>query len=358
MLQNQFWFMKLKLSTNKTYGIFAVLYIVLIIVLVQVEKDATNGNIKTIYDGFWYSIVTLTTVGYGDYFPVTAGGKILGLAVIFSSLGVLGFLIGNITNIIQNHMEKKKRGFFGTDFTNHFVIIGWDNFAKNVCDQIVNAHCNIAVVTNNSNDLELIKDLYSSNQVFVLLADYDNMEALEKVNIKEANSMFVNFVEDTKSLIYVINLRKRYEVNMVVALQTSELKETFQAIGVNHIVSKNDITSKMVASYIFEPDVAAFTEDLIETSVEGDDFDMNQYRVIESNPFLNVDYMEAFIDLKKKYDCILVGVTKMIDNKRVLLKNPSDNVKIELNDYILIISSAIYQKRLDKEFGVKEGVID
>lgn len=350
--------MKFKLSANKAYIIFTGLYIILIVVLVQVEKEASNGNIKTIYDGFWYSIVTLTTVGYGDYFPVTAVGKLLGLAVIFSSIGLLGFLIGNFTNIIQNHMEKKKRGFFGTDFTNHFVIVGWDNFAKNVCDQIVNAHCNVAVVTNNTNDLELIKDLYSSDQMFVLLADYENMDALEKVNIKMANSLFVNFVEDTKSLIYVINLRKWCEVNIVVALQTSELKETFQAIGVNHIVSKNDITSKMVASYIFEPDVAAYTEDLIETSVEDDDFDMHQYRVIESNPFLNTNYMDAFVDLKKKYDCVLVGITKNIDNKRVLLKNPSENVKIELNDYILVISSAVYQKRLDTEFGVKEGSIN
>lgn len=350
--------MKFKLSANKAYIIFTGLYIILIVVLVQVEKGASNGNIKTIYDGFWYSIVTLTTVGYGDYFPVTAVGKLLGLAVIFSSIGLLGFLIGNFTNIIQNHMEKKKRGFFGTDFTNHFVIVGWDNFAKNVCDQIVNAHCNVAVVTNNTNDLELIKDLYSSDQMFVLLADYENMDALEKVNIKMANSLFVNFVEDTKSLIYVINLRKWCEVNIVVALQTSELKETFQAIGVNHIVSKNDITSKMVASYIFEPDVAAYTEDLIETSVEDDDFDMHQYRVIESNPFLNTNYMDAFVDLKKKYDCVLVGITKNIDNKRVLLKNPSENVKIELNDYILVISSAVYQKRLDTEFGVKEGSIN
>lgn len=350
--------MRLKLSLNKAYWISAILYVVLIVVLVQIEKNAANGNIKSIYDGFWYSIVTLTTVGYGDYFPVTPIGKILGLAVIFSSVGVLGFLIGNFTNIIQNHMEKKKRGFFGTDFTNHFVIIGWDNFGKNVCDQIVNAHCNVAVVTDNTNDLELINDLYPNDQVFVLLADYNNMEALVKVNIKETNSVFVNFYEDTKSLIYVINLKKLHELNVVVVLQTSELKETFKTIGVNHIVSKNDITSKMVASYIFEPDVAAFTEDLIETSIEGDDFDMHQYRVTKTNPFLDMDYMDAFIDLKKKYDCILVGITKIKNNKRVLLKNPSENVKIELDDYILVISSAIYQKRLDMEFGVKEGVID
>lgn len=350
--------MKLKFSTNKFYWLFAVLYVVLIIALVQVEKLNPKSNIKSIYDGFWYSIVTLTTVGYGDYFPVTAIGKILGLVVIFSSLGVLGFLIGNFTNIIQNRMEKKKRGFFGTDFSNHFVIIGWDNFAKNVTDQIINAHCKVAVITNSQNDLELIKDQYPDDLLFVLLADYDNMEALTKINIKDSNSVFVNFPDDTKSLIYVINLKKHHDVNVVVALQTSELKETFKSVGVNHIISKNDITSKMVASYIFEPDVAAFTEDLIETSVDVDDFDMSEYKVTEVNPYLNFDYMDAFIGLKQEYDCILVGIAKFENEKRILIKNPSKGVKIELNDYILIISSTNFQKRIEKDFGIKEGVIN
>ncbi|MDA3890166.1 MAG: potassium channel family protein [Salinivirgaceae bacterium] len=350
--------MRIKLSTGKLYWLFAVLYFVLLFLLVQVEKKDPNANIKTFYDGIWYSVVTLTTVGYGDYYPVSALGKILGLVVIFSSLGVLGFLIGNFTNIIRNRMEKKKRGFFGTDFSNHFVIIGWDSFAKNVADQIVNANCNIAVVTNNNTDLELIKDMYPEKRVFVLLADFENHEALLKVNIQGSNSVFVNFSDDTKSLIYIINLKKQYNVNVVVALQTSELKETFQTVGVNYIVSKNDITSKLVASYIFEPDVAAFTEDLIETSVKENDFDMHEFKIIESNPFLEVNYFDAFVKLKKEYNCVLVGITKIIDGQRTLIKNPTEDLNIEINDYILIIAGANFKKKIEDDFGVKEGVIN
>lgn len=350
--------MKTIFTANKYYWIFAILYFVLLTVLVNVEKVSPNANIKTFYDGVWYSIVTLTTVGYGDFYPVTPIGKILGLVVIFSSLGVLGFLIGNFTNIIRNHMEKKKKGFFGTDFTNHFVIIGWDSFAKNVADQIVNANCKIAVVTNSENDLNLIKDLYSDTKVFVLLADYDNMDALNKVNIIESNSVFINFTDDTKSLIYVINLKKQYNVNVVVATQTSELKDTLKSVGVNHVISKNDITSKMVASYIFEPDVAAFTEDLIETSVKENDFDMHQYKITEENQLVGTSYMDAFVELKKKYNCVLVGITKKNESGKVLLKNPSEDITIELNDYILIISSTNYQKQIEKDFGILEGVIN
>ncbi|MBL4746916.1 MAG: potassium channel protein [Flavobacteriaceae bacterium] len=348
--------MMFRFLKGKYNWVLFLFYILLIFCLVQVEKNHVNANIKTMIDGFWYSVVTLTTVGYGDFYPVSNIGKAIGLIIIISSLGVLGILIGNITTIIQTQMEKKKKGLFGTDFHNHFIIIGWDDFARNVTDQIINAKSNVAIVTNSMTDLELIRETYSKEQVFVLFADYKNMDSLKKVNIEKANSVFVNFEEDANSLIYIINLKKQFEVNIVVALQTSELKETFKSVGVNHSVSKNDITAKMVASFIFEPDVALFTEDLMETSVKDDDFDINQFKVIEGNPFLSKKYIDAFIGLKKEYDTILIGLVKINGSTRTLLKNPSEDTIISLGDYMLTISNNKALQRLTKVFGVNEGI--
>ncbi len=342
---------------GKYNWILFVIYLLLIFTLVQVEKDHANANIKNMVDGFWYSLVTLTTVGYGDFYPVSSLGKVIGLVIIISSLGVLGILIGNITNIIQIQMEKKKKGLFGTDFKNHFVIVGWDTFARNVTDQILNANSKVAIVTNNIADIELIKETYTKDQVFVLFADYKNIASLTKVNIKEANSVFVNFKEDSDSLIYIINLKKQFEVTIVVALQTSELKDTFKSVGVERTISKNDISSKMVASYIFEPDVALFTEDLIETSVKDDDFDINEFKVIACNPYLDKNYLDAFINLKKEYDTILIGLVKIKGSKRILLKNPREDTQICLNDYMLTISNNKSLEKLTDAFGINEGVL-
>jgi len=62
------------------------------------EQDAVNGNIKTGFDGVWYAYVTVTTVGYGDRFPVTNLGRSIGLVVMTVGVGLFGVITGFLAN--------------------------------------------------------------------------------------------------------------------------------------------------------------------------------------------------------------------------------------------------------------------
>lgn len=62
------------------------------------EQDAANGNIKTGFDGVWYAYVTVTTVGYGDRFPVTNLGRSIGLVVMTVGVGLFGVITGFLAN--------------------------------------------------------------------------------------------------------------------------------------------------------------------------------------------------------------------------------------------------------------------
>lgn len=68
------------------------------------EKDI--GNIKTAEDAIWWSFVSVTTVGYGDHYPVTTIGRALSIVLISTGIALFGALISYITTKVESIKEK------------------------------------------------------------------------------------------------------------------------------------------------------------------------------------------------------------------------------------------------------------
>jgi voltage-gated potassium channel len=66
--------------------------------MLRLEQSVDGANITTASDAIWYVIVTISTVGYGDQFPVTNAGRILGTAIIVLGVGIFGTLTGFLAN--------------------------------------------------------------------------------------------------------------------------------------------------------------------------------------------------------------------------------------------------------------------
>ena len=64
-------------------------------------EHATNPGFATIGDAFWWGIVTLTTVGYGDIVPETHAGRFAGVAIMFTGVAVLGVLAGSLADLFK-----------------------------------------------------------------------------------------------------------------------------------------------------------------------------------------------------------------------------------------------------------------
>ncbi|MDF9799830.1 voltage-gated potassium channel [Catalinimonas alkaloidigena] len=331
-------------------------YFIITYLLFTAESGEENSNIKSLPDAFWYTIVTLTTVGYGDFYPVSTFGRLVGLVFIIGSVSLIGYLISQLTNQYSAYLEKKRLGLLGTNFEHHIIVIGWDKFGKQVVDEVVGSGKQVAIILNNKSEIDLIHEAYSNKEVFVLFTDYSNLEAFSKANIQEAATVFINFTDDTEVLIYLLNLKKKFpDLNYVVSLNNPSLKETFAAAGVRYVVSKTEIASRLVASYTFEPDVALMAESIMTTALEGEEYDLLEFLVNEQNPFAGEDYLDSFIKMKVEHDCVLVGLNKKVNGKRILLKNPSKGTKIEAGDYLVMIGSGAAKNKIKKLFKTTEG---
>ncbi len=91
---------------NRAQSAFITLVLLIFLVLefgamaiVQIEAVSPGGNISTAWDGLWYTFVTITTVGYGDRYPVTNTGRLLGMVTMLAGVALFGTFTGYLSNI-------------------------------------------------------------------------------------------------------------------------------------------------------------------------------------------------------------------------------------------------------------------
>lgn len=98
----------------QTTLLFVVLFTVMMIetasiLILSVEQQLPTANIRTGFDAIWWSIVTVATVGYGDFYPTTERGRIIGLLVIFSGVGLFAVLTGFLADWFRRPRQFGRR---------------------------------------------------------------------------------------------------------------------------------------------------------------------------------------------------------------------------------------------------------
>jgi voltage-gated potassium channel len=66
--------------------------------VLEVERRAPDANIETFFEAVWWACVTITTTGYGDFYPVTAPGRLIGIGVMFSGVALAGIITATLAS--------------------------------------------------------------------------------------------------------------------------------------------------------------------------------------------------------------------------------------------------------------------
>lgn len=103
---------KLIRATIADTALYIIFFIIILllefgsIAILAVERDAANANIKNASDALWWAFVSITTVGYGDKYPVTNGGRLIGVLTLTVGVGMFGILTGYLANIFVRNNKK------------------------------------------------------------------------------------------------------------------------------------------------------------------------------------------------------------------------------------------------------------
>jgi voltage-gated potassium channel Kch len=109
------------LRDRASSALFVVLYLAILLLefgatlILAIELQAPDGNIKNASDAIWYTYVTVTTVGYGDRYPVTNAGRLVGVLIMTVGVGLFGTLTGFLANAFVSPKQESTDSAAATD---------------------------------------------------------------------------------------------------------------------------------------------------------------------------------------------------------------------------------------------------
>ncbi len=94
----QMFFANRRKGAASSIFLFAFTMILFSSILILQFETAPESNIKTAEEAIWWSFVTITTVGYGDFYPITTGGRLLATVLMISGIGIFGTFTGFVSS--------------------------------------------------------------------------------------------------------------------------------------------------------------------------------------------------------------------------------------------------------------------
>ncbi len=177
---------------------FSILFLFLIVVVgssigIYLLENKINSAFKSIGDALWFTIVTLSTVGYGDKTPVSAQGKLFGVIMMFFGVAITGTVSGKIASYLVERQLKKGQGLISLKkLTGHFVICGWKKEMPLIISDILKLNPELKpeqIVLVCSVSPQLIQDLKAHRRlarINFIYGDYTDEDVLKRANIQKA----------------------------------------------------------------------------------------------------------------------------------------------------------------------------
>ena len=86
--------------------------------------EFAGSSDKTYFDALWWAMVTLSTVGYGDIVPTTVAGRLVGMAIMATGVGVMAALTGNLASALIERKNRKRQGLLPVKTSDHCLVLG------------------------------------------------------------------------------------------------------------------------------------------------------------------------------------------------------------------------------------------
>jgi voltage-gated potassium channel len=305
-------------------------------------------------NSFYWAMITLSTIGYGDIVPTTPDAKLFTIGVAAVEVFLGAYLVSIILSVVSEESQHRLLGTFGTDFSGHIIVLGYSPVGHAAVRELLAQHERVAVVTDRAEEVATIRTLASDKQLFAMYGAPGDPEILRRVNLAAAHSVIVSTGDDTTNLIAALNIRALHgTIRVVVSVGRPELKNTLKAAGVTYIASPADMAGRLCADAAFRPEVANMVEDLTTTEFGAD---MEEFVLTDRTPVSTHSFVEATELVRAASDCIVIGFARPgTSGEYATALNPPSDFRFRPGDAIIVVGTLANLARLQRWLGVAQG---
>ena len=232
------------------------------------EHVREDSNIRSMWDGVWWAVVTMGTVGYGDKYPISTGGRIVGLLLIFSGVGLMSLLTATIASMFVEKKIKEGKGLESVKERDHIVICGWNQYTENVLLGLtaygsMGAVSIILINELSVDDIDALRLKYGKYNLKFLRGDYVHEDVLLRANIARARFAIImadlsgnhakDRVDERTTLAALTIKSLAPHVKTVAELLDSESKPHLKRAHVDEIIVRGEHVGSLLASAVNSP---------------------------------------------------------------------------------------------------------
>jgi voltage-gated potassium channel len=217
-------------------------------------------------DALYMTIITLTTVGFGETHELSPMGRVFTIVLIISSMGAAGYAIstiasflieGQLNDFIQGHRMQKHIA----NLNQHVILCGGGRTGKHLVGEFYKTHTPFVVI---EKDEAILHNLQHIGDILYIHGDATDDDTLVEAGIERAKGLVAALGDDKDNVFIVLSARAlNPHLRIIARLNEEENEEKLRKAGADEIVSPNSIGGLRMASLIIRPRVVAFLDEMM-----------------------------------------------------------------------------------------------